>query len=438
MDRRQFIKTAAAGSAAMGIASCAPRVTEADRKEEISGNVPERKDGDISVGLLGFGCMRWPKIGEESQDIDQEAVNEMVDKALAHGVNYFDSSPVYLRGRSEEATAKALSRHPREDYLIATKMSVWDCDRQKCIDMYRRSLEIYGTDYIDYYLLHSMRDAASFRKRFVDNGIWDFLQAEKKAGHIRRLGFSFHGSKEGFDSLIALHGQYHWDFVQIQMNYCDWTHADGEVSADYMYSELSRLDIPVVIMEPLLGGRLAEVPAPVADIFKSKAPGSSVASWSMRFCGSFPKVLCILSGMSCMEHLDDNLRTFTDFKPLTEEDFVMLEDVADRIADFPLVKCTDCKYCMPCPYGIDIPGIFTFYNKHISAGTYVVNSEQEKYAKLRRKYLLDYNRSIATVRQADHCIGCNKCVPKCPQRIKIPEEMKRIDAYLEDLKQEKL
>ena len=438
MDRRQFIKTAALTGAALPLSSCLGRGEAA--AESPLGCVPSRPDGENSVGLLGFGCMRWPMTGgpDGEKVIDQEAVNAMVDKALEHGVNYFDSAPVYLRGKSEEATAIALSRHPRDSYYIATKLSARDGSRKTCLEMYRHSLEVYGTDHIDYYLLHSISGVENFRSRFVGNGIWDFLQEERRLGHIRRLGFSFHGSKEGFDELLALHGECRWDFVQIQMNYCDWTHPGKAPTAEYMYRELEKLDIPIIIMEPLLGGRLAEVPATVSDELKSREPGCSIASWAFRFCGSFPRVLTILSGMSCMEHLDDNLRTFAPFKPLSEEEFALLEDVAGRIASFPLVGCTDCKYCMPCPYGIDIPGIFRFYNRHVSEGTYVVSSEQEHYARLRRRYLLDYNRSIETIRQADHCIGCGKCVPKCPQRIRIPGQLRRIDDYLESLKQGKI
>ena len=478
MDRRQFIKTTAAGMAAAGAATCTPTSQTdgtSDNHGLISGNVPTRTFENRStgagtnrnsnnwnsnndnltgtssfngtndstgstnekVGLLGFGCMRWPMVKDADGNdvIDQEAVNEMVDKALEHGVNYFDSSPVYLQGKSEAAAAAALSRHPRESYLIATKLSVWESDRQKCIDMYRRSLEIYGTDHIDYYLLHSMNGADNFRERFVDTGIWEFLQKEKAAGHIRRLGFSFHGSKEGFDSLMALQDSCHWDFVQIQMNYIDWTHSDRDAKAEYMYRELERLDIPVVIMEPLLGGSLANIPATQADRLKAREPERSIASWAFRFCGTFPKVLTVLSGMTCMEHLDDNLATFTNFKPLSEEDLTLLEDIAGRIAEYPLIKCTGCQYCMPCPYGIDIPGIFRFYNRRVNEDTYAISNEQKGYSRARRKFLLDYDRSIESVRQADHCISCGKCAKACPQHIRIPKELRRIDEYVERLKQ---
>ena len=169
----------------------------------------------------------------------------------------------------------------------------------------------------------------------------------------------------------------------------------------------------------------------LADELKARAPQSSIASWAFRFCGSLPRVLTILSGMTCMEHLDDNLRTFTDFKPLDASESALLEQIADHISEYPLVDCTGCQYCMPCPYGIDIPGIFRFYNKHVNDGTYVTSSEQENFARIRRKYLLDYSRSIEAVRQADHCISCGQCQKSCPQHIRIPAEPRRIDEYLE-------
>ena len=222
------------------------------------------------------------------------------------------------------------------------------------------------------------------------------------------------------------------------MNYNDWKHAQGEVNADYMYGRLAAMDIPVVIMEPLLGGRLATVPAPLADLLKAAEPDKSIASWAFRFVGSFPKVQCVLSGMTCMEHLRDNLETYLDFEPLSDEDFTLLDKVAEKINEYPLVYCTDCKYCMPCPYGINIPGIFQFYNRNVREGTYVVSAEQKDYAKARKKYLLEYDKAVPTLRQADHCIGCGQCLEACPQGIQIPSELRRIDQYIEALKQGKL
>ncbi len=443
MDRREFLKTAGLGAAAAGLVACAPKVLKedsvADNSAEIQGTMPQHYPG---IGLLGYGCMRWPmKDGDDGkQHIDQEEVNRLVDYALEHGVNYFDTSPVYLEGDSERATAEALNRHPRENWLLATKLSNFmDAGYDNSVKMYRRSLEIFKTDHIDYYLLHGIGDAKAFRERYESTGIMDFLLREKAAGHIRQLGFSFHGGKEGFDELMALYdsGKYHWDFVQIQMNYVDWKHAGARnTDADYLYAELDRREIPIVIMEPLRGGRLSDMPAVTADLLKAREPGKSLASWAFRFVGSYPRVMAVLSGMTYMEHLQDNLRTYLDFKPVSEEEKALLEEVAERLENYPLVRCTGCQYCMPCPYGIDIPGIFRFYNDNVNAGSYVVSSEQKGYARARRRYLLAYSKAIPTVRQADHCIACGKCVKACPQHIAIPRELRRIDQYIESLKQE--
>ena len=406
------------------------------------------RNGD-RVSLLGFGCMRWPMIkgaGPDGKDIiDQEAVNEMVDYAIANGVNYFDTSPAYLQGLSEDAAGKALSRHPRESYYIATKLSNFgDASAKASIEMYHRSFEQLRTDYFDYYLLHSIgrggKDA--FNKRYVDNGLVPFLLKEKEAGRIRNLGFSFHGAQHEFDYFMELEdsGEMHWDFCQIEMNYIDWRHADGvrNVNAEYLYAELDKRGIPIIIMEPLLGGRLANVPEGISRQLKEREPQKSIASWAFRFCGSFPRVLCILSGMASMDPLLDNINTFGHFQPLTEEELEFMERMAVQMKEYPLVNCTDCKYCMPCPWGIDIPGVFQHYNRSITEGTFAQSRDQKDYAKLKKEYLRSYDKAVATVRQADRCIHCKECLPRCPQSISIPRELDRIARYVESLKQDTL
>jgi len=446
MDRRDFIKSAGLGAAALGVAACAPGAAEKtvsastfDGNQELKGTMLQNYPG---IGTLGYGCMRWPmKKGEDGKNhIDQEEVNRLVDFALAHGVNYFDTSPVYLGGDSERASAEALNRHPRESWKIATKLSIFGPSSfDDCVRMYRRSLEIFKTDYIDYYLLHAISSGDDFKTRFEDSGIVDFLLKERAAGHIRHFGFSFHGHQEGFDQMMALHEKYHWDFVQIQMNYVDWRHPSGRnTRADYLYAELDKREIPIVIMEPLRGGALANIPADLVDRLKAREPQRSVASWAFRYVGSFPRVMCALSGMTYMEHLQDNLENFLDFQPLKDEEKELLWDIADRMENYPLVPCTGCQYCMPCPYGINIPGIFKFYNDNVTAGTYVESKEQEGYARMRRKYLLAYDEAIPTVRQADHCIACRRCEKDCPQNIRIPDQLRRIDKYIESLKRETL
>ena len=446
MKRRDFIKIGgAAALTAMFIPGDARSESGMTDGEQML--IRENPLSGDRVSAIGFGCMRWPMIKDSrgKDIIDQEAVNEMVDYAIAHGINYFDTSPAYLQGQSEKAAGIALSRYPRDKYYIATKLSNFnDASPEASIQMYKDSFKQLNTDYFDYYLLHAIgrggKDA--FEERYVKNGLVPFLLEEKKAGRIRNLGFSFHGAKHEFDYFMELHdsGEMVWDFVQIEMNYVDWKHADGvrNVNADYLYEELDKRGLPIVIMEPLLGGRLARVPESISRHMKEREPDRSVASWAFRFCATYPRVLCVLSGMTNMDPLRENVETFGHFKPLTEEELAFLEQMATQMMDYPLVNCTDCKYCMPCPWGIDIPGTFQHYNRAITDGTYAQSKEQKDYAKLKKAYLVSYDRAVATVRQADHCIACGECLSHCPQSIPIPSQLRRIANYIENLKQDKL
>ncbi len=449
MDRRDFLKTAGAGALAVGTTSLTGCSFSSDKRTEVSGDASMQmrtspKNGE-KVSLLGYGCMRWPmKKGEDGKDhIDQEAVNEMVDYAYRNGVNYYDTSPAYLQGQSEEAAGIALSRNPRESYYIATKLSNFNnFSREAGLKMYRDSQKALRTDYFDYYLLHAIGTSGfeGFEERYINNGLLDFLLEEREAGRIRNLGFSFHGRKEVFDQFMALHEKYHWDFVQIEMNYVDWKHAKvpENVNADYLYDELTKRNIPATIMEPLLGGRLAKLPAAIAEKMKEREPQMSIASWAFRFCGSYPNILMVLSGMSSMDPLIENVETFSHFKPLNDEEKAFLMEMANLMEDYPTVPCNACSYCMPCPYGIDIPTIFRHYNDHVNSGEIAQSCEQDHFQRLKRRYLVSYDRAVETVRQADHCIGCGQCRPKCPQSIDIPRALRHIDRYVEKLKRETL
>lgn len=442
LDRRQFLKIAGISATATGtlgiFAGCSRKsrdLPEGEMEYRIS---PTSND---KVSLLGYGCMRWPETKDENgkKVVDQDMTNMLVDHAIANGVNYFDAAPMYHNGECERVTGTALKRHPRNSYFIATKLSNFrDASYEASMKMYRKSFEDLQTDYIDYYLLHSAKDLAGFNKRFVDNGMLDFLLEERKAGRIRNLGFSFHGKKKGFDDLLALHEKYHWDFVQIQLNYIDWTHASSKsTDAKYLLEELNRRGIPAVIMEPLLGGKLAKVPGHILDSFKEREPQSSAASWAFRFAGTHEGVLCVLSGMTYMEHLQDNLKTYTGFRPLTADELDFLEETADKIQEFPTINCRNCRYCLPCPYGIDIPAILLHYNKCVNEGYICTDSASEHYKKARRAYLVSYDRAVPEISQADHCIGCGKCMEACPQDINIPMELFRIGRYIADLKRNK-
>ena len=450
MDRREFLKILGVGSASAVLTGCNAGQEQNGTIGEL-GPVPTDKMtyrsfpplGEDKVSLLGYGCMRWPTIPNpdgKGDIIDQEAVNSLVDYAIEHGVNFFDSSPVYVQGLSERATGNALKRHPRESYYVSTKLSNFsDSSRENSLAMYHRSFRELQVDYIDYYLLHSLGGGGmdGFRKRYVDNGILDFLMEERKAGRIRHLGWSFHGSKEVFDELLALHDTYHWDFVLIQMNYVDWHIAKGSgIGAEYLYTELQKRSIPAMVMEPLLGGRLSKLPDHIVGRLKQRSPERSVASWAFRFVGSLPNVFTVLSGMTYMEHLQDNLRSFSPLIPLDQEETQFLFDTAKLIEQYPTIPCNDCKYCMPCPYGIDIPAILLHYNKCVNEGNVPKSRQDENYRKARRAFLVGYDRSVPQLRQANHCIGCNQCTHHCPQKINIPKQLHKIDDFVEKLKQD--
>ena len=453
MSRRDFLKIVGISTAtatAATLAGCGPK--GAGNNETGAGTVPvgkmdyrtNPKTGE-RVSLLGYGCMRWPTLPAPEKGgnvIDQDAVNELIDYAMAHGVNYYDTSPVYVQGWSERSTGLALKRHPRDKFFVATKLSNFsNYTRENSIAMYRRSFEELQVDYIDYYLLHSIGNGGieTFRKRYIENGMIDYLMEERKAGRIRNLGFSFHGTKDVFDEVLAMHDRVHWDFVQIQLNYLDWRYASGNnVNADYLYAELEKRHIPAVIMEPLLGGRLSKVPEHIVARLKQRLPELSVASWAFRFAGTPAGVLTVLSGMTYLEHLQDNLKTYSPLKPVTAEEHEFLQQTADLMKQYPTIPCNDCKYCMPCPYGIDIPGVLVHYNKCVNEGNLPTTSGDPDYRRARLAFLVGYDRSVPRLRQASHCIGWRQCVERCPQAIDIPAELHRIDDYVERLKQNTL
>lgn len=435
--------------------------TTADKQEPPTDRMTMRTNpntGDV-VSLLGYGMMRLPTLPKKEDTdpsvIDQEMVNRQVDYAIEHGVNYFDTSPAYCQGNSESATGIALSRHDRSKYYIATKLSnfapqTWS--REASQDMFRNSLSYLQTDYIDYLLLHAIGGTSrdingndldalqTFNARYMDNGILDWLVQQKEAGTIRNLGFSYHGDIAIFDMLLKWHdeGRYHWDFVQIELNYLDWEFANeinrSNTDAVYLYAELERRGIPAVIMEPLLGGRLANVPDPIIAKMKSMRPDDSVASWAFRFAGTPQGVLTVLSGMTYMEYLRENLCTYSPLDPVTADENDFLMAIARDIYDLKTIPCNECQYCMPCPYGINIPAIFVHYNRTIKEGNMPHGRESAEYTRQRRAFLIGYDRSVPRLRQADHCIGCGECVSHCPQRINIPREMRRIDLMVENLR----
>ena len=472
MDRRHFLKIF--GGSAVASSALLAACKNGSNPNETTGSQEPPKDKMTfrvnpnthdKVSLLGYGMMRLPVVGggnpreNPDADYDQEMINKQVDYAIEHGVNYFDTSPAYCKGLSERCTGIALHRHLRNKYFVATKLSNFSPEtwsRKASIEMFENSLKELQVDYIDYLLLHGiggdskdMDSEETFNARYMDNGILDWLVEQKQKGRIRNIGFSYHGDIEIFDMLLQWHdeGRYHWDFVQIELNYLDWDWADEinkrNTDASYLYAELEKRGIPAVIMEPLLGGRLANVPDPVVRKMKQREPERSVASWAFRYAGTPKGVLTVLSGMTYMEHLRDNLLSYSPLKPISKEENEFLMQVAEDIYNLKNIPCNECNYCMPCPYGIDIPAIFSHYNKCIKEGNMPHTDEEQKksmeaaeYRRRRRAFLIGYDRSVPKLRQASHCIQCGQCVSHCPQRIDIPQEMRRIDEFTETLKRE--
>ncbi len=461
ISRRKFLKVVGAGTAAttammVGCKENKSSQVEMEYKKQVEppkGQMTYRLNPKTKekVSLLGYGMMRLPTTsggasGRESEDaIEQEMVNKLVDYAIDHGVNYFDTSPAYCQGHSEESTGIALHRHKRSEYFVATKLSNFDEEtwsREESIKMYHNSMKYLQVDYIDYYLLHGvgMKGMEALEGRYLDNGMLDFLLEERKAGRIKNLGFSYHGDIKVFDYLLERHDKYQWDFVQIELNYLDWDYAneinERNTDARYLYAELEKRHIPAVIMEPLLGGRLANVPQYLATEMKKRDPERSVASWAFRYAGTPKGVLTVLSGMTYMEHLKDNLLSYCPLTPVTKDDEAFLYDIAKQIVGVETIPCNDCKYCMPCPYGIDIPAIFVHYNKCKNEGTLPRDRQSEDYRKLRRQYLIGLDRVVPRERQADHCIQCGQCEPHCPQNIRIPKELAKLSGMIEEMKRQ--
>ena len=457
ISRRSFLKLFGAGTVATAatLTGCkdtnkAGSMAKEEYKNQVEppvGKMTYRENPKTKekVSILGYGMMRLPSKADKPDEFDQEMINKQIDYAIEHGMTYFDTSPVYCQGKSEHCTGIALHRHKRSEYFVATKLSNFNHDYwsfEKSKEMYHNSMKELQVDYIDYYLLHSVGGSMEeFKGRYIDNGMIDYLLKEREAGRIRNLGFSFHGKQEVFDEVLATNDKYHWDFVQIELNYVDWMYANEinprNTDAQYLYEELSKRNIPSVVMEPLLGGRLAKQPQGISLRFKQMDNEASLAKWAFRFAGTPEKILTVLSGMTYMEHLIENVSTYSPLEPLSDAENAFLLDIAKEICELKAIPCTACNYCMPCPYGLNIPGLFEHYNKCISEGTMpsAMKTESNEYQRLRHAYLVGYDRAVPRLRQASHCIGCNHCVSHCPQRIDIPREMRKIDSFIEKLKQ---
>lgn len=370
------------------------------------------KNTDEQISLLGFGCMRLPKIDPKKSDIDKAKAQEMIDYAYAHGVNYYDTAYPYHEGKSELFVGEALKKYPRESFHLASKMPVWLVEKpEDTLKYFEEQLKKCQVEYFDFYLCHALNlDRLEIIQK---NHIFETLQKEKEAGRIKHLGFSFHGSVEALDKIAHA---YPWDFAQIQLNYYDW----DMQNAQQEYKILEDLGLPVVVMEPVRGGALNTLCPEALEMLKKADPKASPASWAIRFAASLPGVMTVLSGMTAMEHVTDNVATVDEFKPLTEEERELLFKVADVYKQSKTVPCTGCRYCMDCPAGVDIPAVFKIYNQYCTTEN-------------KAQFIADYD-ALGESKQAHNCVACRKCCSQCPQSIDIPARMEDVVALAKKLK----
>lgn len=365
------------------------------------------------IGKLGFGLMRLPMAGGE---VDIEHTKKMVDLFLEKGFTYFDTAFGYIDGKSEEAAKTALvDRYPRESFQLATKLPAWAGVKtaQEAEEMLYTSLRRTGAGYFDFYLLHNLGHGRT--ECFDRFGIWDFLAKKKEEGLIRHLGFSMHAKADYLDEILTKHPD--MEFVQLQINYADWE--SEVVESRKCYETAHRHGKPVIIMEPVKGGALASLPESAANILKNADPGASAASWAIRYAASLDGVITVLSGMSNLEQMQDNISVMENFKPLNESEMEVVSRVRRVISEIPQVPCTDCKYCVKdCPENISIPGIFSVLNDYLVYG----NIKRAK-----SSYAWETHGSG----KASSCIECGQCESVCPQSIEIIKELAKVVEIIE-------
>jgi len=356
------------------------------------------------IGKLGFGYMRLPRIKDK---FDYDQINKMVDTFLESGGTYFDTAYGY-EGAEVALRESLIKRHPRDKFQIATKLPMWSVTQEMTIEkIHKTSMERLGTDYIDFYLLHSLNSANS--KMAENVGAWDYLAKLKAQGIIRHMGFSFHGPPEDLDEILTKHPEA--EFTQLQINYWDWDHPKAQ--ARRLYEIAIKHDVPIIVMEPLLGGKLASSESPIAGLMCNANPNASVASWALRFVAQLDGVFTTLSGMSTYEQLVDNINTYTNFTPLSKDELEVIDIAVATLKGVPRVDCTSCNYCKDCPANISIPSLINLYNDHLVHKT-TTNLDGS------------YNWITSGGGKAKNCTACGACESICPQKLEIIETLAKI------------
>lgn len=355
----------------------------------------------VDLPRLGFGCMRFPvKDGK----IDFEKSREMIHHAMEKGLNYFDTAYNYHSGDSESFLGKVLPDFPRESYYLTSKLPVWKIKSiEDAEEIFNEQLNKCNTEYFDFYLLHSLnKKSIEIVEKF---NLYDFIAKKKEEGKIKNIGFSFHDTNDVLEKFATAHK---WDFIQLQINYWDWTENDAKGA----YEILEKNNIPCFVMEPVRGGFLSSFAPHVQKHLTDYSSERSVSSWALKWVGSLPNIAIVLSGMSNMEQLNDNINTYTDFKNINEDELKIIDIVVEELRKIQPVPCTGCRYCMDCSFGVDIPGVFGVYNDYKKTENVELTIKDYKFFKEKER--------------PENCQKCGVCIPKCPQHIDIPEELEKI------------
>ncbi|MBQ7738843.1 MAG: aldo/keto reductase [Desulfovibrionaceae bacterium] len=428
-----------------------PDIIKKEGLSEPTGQMTYRinKNSSDKVSLLGFGCMRYPVMpGEKSPrspNINEREAQALIDYAFAHGVNYFDTAWGYHNGASQIFTGSALKRYPRDKFFLATKMpSYLKPSLAQAKEIFATQLRNCQVEYFDYYLLHTLSTVANYQETYEREGVLDYLLEEKKQGRIRNLGWSFHGDAPMLEYVLSR--DIPWDFGMIQINYHDLWHkyepnpnikrnTPEPAPVPWMFEKMVASGLPLIIMEPLLGGRLARLNHKAVNILQSARPQDSAAAWAFRYVAGLPNILTILSGMTYMEHLQENLQTFSPFEPLSAAEEDVLKKSLQAFINTDNIRCTTCGYCMPCPYGVDIPAVFRHHNNCLDDDLVPRGVRSAEYEEARHAYLASLARKVPELATASHCTGCGQCLPKCPQFIDIPKEMAALGKLIHGLRE---